>query len=533
MTTNQLVFLTTCYVVLVLNLPFIIKTGQDIIELENYNMFFLISIPLFLLSLSLILQSLLCFGRATKAVLIFTVLISSLIFYSTNTYGVVLDYGMVQNTLETDKAELYSYINVYAVLFFIIFGGIPSVIIYLLPVNYKSLTGELLSRFKLIIFSFLALISILMVFYSNYASIGRNNRHLVNYITPYKLFEASYKFMRNNYFYSPLDFEVLDNSPSIINNGKKKHVMVLVLGETARSKNFSLNGYEKPTNQYTQKLGVISFSNMSSCGTATAVSVPCMFSRFNKNNYEKRHAKAQQNVVDIINLAGSDVLWISNNNGSCKDVCTRVKYIKISTDRSNPFCDGEYCYDEALLNPLREKLNNLTGNNTLIVLHMIGSHGPTYFKRYPSDKRIFTPDCKRSDIQNCTNKELVNTYDNTIVYTDYVLSQVILELNNLAVKDDFKTSMLYVSDHGESLGENGVYLHGIPYAFAPVEQTNIPMIFWTDTMQSDLNLDCLKSIANKALTHDNLFDILLGLMSVRSTAYNPENDVFTPCELES
>jgi len=530
LTTNQLLFFTCCYIALILNLPFLVKTAGVITALDNYNLLFLMSLPIFLLSLSIIIQGIFSFRWLTKPLLITTVMISSLIFYGTITYGIVFDYGMVQNTVETDSAEALSYVNLYAILFFLIFGVIPSLIIYTIKLTYKPFFTELLSRVKMITLSFGAAFLIASVFYSNYASVGRNNKELLGYVTPYKLLDASYKFVRNQYFYPPLQFKVLDTAPRIVRDNNRRHVTVMVLGETARAQSFSLNGYVKPTNQYTEKQGVISFSQMSSCGTATAVSVPCMFSRLNKNNYDKRIATAQQNAIDLIHLAGADVLWISNNNGSCKGVCTRVKTEQIEPDKSNPLCDGEYCYDEALLAPLKNKLKTLSHDNTLIVLHMIGSHGPTYFKRYPKEKSVFTPDCQRSDIQNCSHEQLINTYDNTIAYTDLVLSKIINELSGLDKKDDIETSLLYISDHGESLGENGVYLHGLPYAFAPEEQTHVPMIYWSDKIQADFNSQCLNALAKSPISHDNVFDTLLSIMSVKTSAYRIESDPLIDCK---
>ena len=531
-TTNQLLFFTCCYIALILNLPFLIKATKVITTLDNYDSLFLMSLPVFLLSLTMIIQGLFAFRWLTKPLLIITVVISSLIFYGTITYGIVFDYGMVQNTIETDSAEALSYINLPGTLFFLFFGLLPSFIIYKVKLTYKPFFKELLSRLKIITYSFSVVLLIASLFYSNYASVGRNNRDLLGYITPYKMTVASYKFVRNHYFYPPLKFKVLDTAPSIVRDNSRKHVTVMVLGETARAQSFSLNGYTKPTNQYTEQQGVISFSNMSSCGTATAVSVPCMFSRLDKSNYSKRTATAQQNAVDLINLAGADVLWISNNNGSCKGVCTRVKTIQVDTDKSNPLCDGEYCFDEALLAPLKNKLNNLSHENTLIVLHMIGSHGPTYFKRYPKEKSVFTPDCQRSDIQNCSQEQLINTYDNTIAYTDLVLSKVINALSTLDKKDNIESSLLYISDHGESLGESGVYLHGLPYAFAPEEQTHVPMIYWTDPMQTDFNTQCLSALSKAPISHDNIFDTLLSIMSVKSVAYHIDNDPFIDCKSE-
>ena len=532
LTTNQLLFFTCCYIALILNLPFLTKATNAITALDHYNILFLISLPIFLLSLTVLVQGLFAFRWLTKPLLITTVIISSLIFYGTITYGIVFDYTMVQNTVETDSAEALSYLNVYASLFFLLFGVLPAFLIYKVKLTYKPFIRELLSRLKAISLSFGVVLLIASVFYSNYASVGRNNRDLLGYVTPYKMIDASYKFVRNHYFYPPLKFKVLDTLPTIVRDNSRKHVTVMVLGETARAQSFSLNGYAKPTNINTEKQGVISFTDVSSCGTATAVSVPCMFSRLNKKNYNKRNATAQQNAIDLINLAGADVLWISNNNGSCKGVCTRVKTIQVDTDKSNPLCDGEYCFDEALLAPLKQKLNSLTHENTLIVLHMIGSHGPTYFKRYPSDKNVFTPDCQRSDIQNCSPEQLLNSYDNTIAYTDFVLSKVINELSILDNKDNIESSMLYISDHGESLGESGVYLHGLPYAFAPEQQTHVPMIFWTDNAQADFDTACLRDLSKSSISHDNIFDTLLSIMSVKSKAYHIENDPFIDCKSE-
>lgn len=531
--TNQLLFIISCYIALILNIPFLSKAASAITTLDNYSVLFLLSLPAFLLCLTIILQSLLSFRGVTKPVLIFTVVCSVFIFYGTVNYGIVFDYGMVQNTIETDTAEALSYVNIYAVGFIITFALVPAWFIYAVQLTYQPFIKELSSRLKLVALCVVIVGIIASTFYSNYASVGRNNKELISYITPYKMLDSSYKFVRNYYFYPPLKFKMLDTNPTIIREDNKKHVTVLVLGETARAQSFSLNGYQKPTNKYTEKQGVLFFSQVTSCGTATAVSVPCMFSRLNRQNYNKRIATAQQNVIDIIHLAGADVLWISNNNGSCKGVCTRVDTQQISTDKVNPLCDGEYCYDEALLNHLHAKLQNITHDNTLIVLHMIGSHGPTYFKRYPKNKRTFMPDCQRSDIQNCTQEQLLNSYDNTIAYTDYVLSQIITEIDNLAQQKNIETSMLYISDHGESLGEKGVYLHGLPYAFATEEQTHIPMIYWLSKQQSDFNLSCLNNMSSTPITHDNIFDTILSIMSVRTKAYDSRNDPLLQCKSQS
>jgi lipid A ethanolaminephosphotransferase len=528
--TNKLVLFTCSYVIFLLNIPFFIKTTTAITKLDEFNLFFLISIPFLLLFLSVFLQCFFAFRWITKPLLILLVMVSSVVFYSSITYGIVFDYGMIQNTVETDTAEALSYVNFSAFIFLFTFGILPSILIAKIRLTYKSFLGELFDRTKLMGVSFGTVVLIVLVFYSSYASIGRNNRDLVGYLTPYALIDSTVKYLQRNYLYPPLKFTLLDTNPVIVNEKHTKHVTVLVLGETARAQSFSLNGYHKPTNQFTENLGVVSFKNVSSCGTATAVSVPCMFSRLDKENYDKRLAIAQQNVVDIIHLAGADVLWVSNNSGSCKGVCNRVKTLQIDTTNTDPLCDGEYCFDEVLLRPLKQKLASLTHEETLIVLHMIGSHGPTYYKRYPDKNRIFIPDCQRSDIQNCSAEELANTYDNTIAYTDYVLSKVISQLNMLSQSQDIETSMIYISDHGESLGESGVFLHGLPYAFAPKEQTHVPLLYWADPLHQSERNSCASKMTNKNISHDNVFDILLSEMSVDSKTFNTQNNPLNQCK---
>lgn len=528
-TTNQLLLFVGIYIVAIFNFSFLNKTFEAIVVQEVYSTPFLITVPVFLLCLTIIILGLFSQRILIKPFLITLIIISSTISYATISYGTVFDYGMVQNMFETYSAEALSYINLYSMGYFLLFGIIPSTIILLVNVTYKSTAKEILERGKLLTICCLLATLIGSAFYSNYASVGRNNRELIGYIVPFKFIDATYKYFKRNYFRPPLEFKLLDTNPFIQKVNNRKNVTVLVVGETARSQNFSLNGYIKNTNKFTDKFNVVSFSNMYSCGTATAVSVPCMFSKLEHKNYDKRVAVSQQNVLDLIHLAGVDVLWVDNNS-SCKGVCARIKTIYLDTNKNNPNCDGEYCFDEVLIEALDKKLAAITHESTLIVLHMIGSHGPTYFRRYPVHHKIFKPDCQRSDIQNCSSEELVNTYDNTIAYTDFVLSKIIEKLVNKSQNENIETSLLYVSDHGESLGEKGVYLHGLPYAFAPQEQTHIPMLFWKSKNQESINLPCLDNISNQPYSHDNLFDSVLSLMSINSKAYNKKRDFFYPCK---
>ena len=538
---NQLLIITASYFTLVLNYPFLSGFIEAILALEEFSLFFMLSVPILLCSLLVILLSIFSLKYLVKPLLIMLTLVSSLVFYGSVQYGIVVDYGMIENAVESNKAEVFSYLNVEFIVYLVIFGFTPSWFIYQAQINEQCFLSELIARIKLLALALLTILLIAFLYYQDYASVGRNNSYLKKLIVPSQFLSSGFKYLKRNYFEEKLIFVTLDKTP-VDNRPNEQEVIVLVVGETARAKNFSANGYEQPTNSHSQKYQPVSFKNMYSCGTATAVSVPCMFSSFTRENFDRRKADHQQNLLDVISLAGVDVLWIDNNG--CKNVCDRVPTIKLDVNQNNSLCDGEYCQDEALLAPLKEKLAHLSKNKTVIVLHMMGSHGPTYFKRYPDEHKKFMPDCSRSDIQNCSRDELTNSYDNTIAYTDFVLSQVIAQLQNLP--SHIKKSMIYISDHGESLGESGVYLHGFPYAFSPKEQRHIPMLVWMSSQHPSNKQKiqqgfqqkgpknsakaCLKRLAdNKSYSHDNLYHSMLGLLAINSSTYQKDLDIFSKC----
>lgn len=254
----------------------------------------------------------------------------------------------------------------------------------------------------------------------------------------------------------------------------------------------------------------------------TAVSLPCMFSVYNRKGFNVDDAAYTQNLLDIMQTAGYNIEWIDNDNG-CKGVCNRVP-----TENVFSKCEGGICYDDILLKKLAQKVKNIK-HNTVLVLHMIGSHGPAYYERYPEKFARFQPDCRTSDIQSCSKEEIVNTYNNTIVYSDYILASAIeiLKKNPSQKRDD---SLIYISDHGESLGENNTYLHGLPYAFAPETQTQVPMLFWlSKNMKKEINSQCLQEKALVQHSQDNFFHTVLGMADVQSSLYRQDMDITAGC----
>ena len=301
-----------------------------------------------------------------------------------------------------------------------------------------------------------------------------------------------------------------------------RELVIMVVGETVRADHWSLNGYARETTPLLKREQVVNFPDFWSCDTSTATSVPCMFSRLGRAGFDVNRTKAEDNALDILQRAGVSVLW-RDNNSSSKGVADRVAYEDFKTREKNPVCDEVECRDEGMLHGLQEYVDAQTGD-VLIVLHQMGNHGPAYYKRYPKSFERFTPVCQTNDLGSCSAEEINNAYDNAVVYTDHVLSKVI----ELLKKNDsrFETAMLYVSDHGESLGEYGVYLHGMPYALAPEAQRHVPAIIWLgERIKHDIKIETVEERRKRRWSHDNIFATMLGLFEISSTEYDPQKDL--------
>jgi lipid A ethanolaminephosphotransferase len=330
------------------------------------------------------------------------------------------------------------------------------------------------------------------------------------------------KYVGTKFNTSTTPFSQIGLDAKINKKENKQRLLVLVLGETARVDRFSLNGYKRQTNPMLEKEEVVSFQNMTSCGTDTSLSVPCMFSSLDRSNYTHSKGKNMSNVLDIVNHAGVEVLWLDNNSDS-KGVADRIRFEDYRLAGVNPICDIE-CRDEGMLFGLQDFVDSNPEKDMLVVLHTMGSHGPAYYKRYPDSFEVFLPACQTNQLNECSDEEINNAYDNTIVYTDYVLSKLIAVLENNTKVDE--SVMFYVSDHGESLGENGLYLHGMPYLIAPDEQKRVAALMWfNEGFSRSLNIDLIKEKIEVSLSHDNLFHTLLGFMNIETEVYQQDMDI--------
>ncbi|MGJ7579407.1 phosphoethanolamine transferase [Variovorax sp. RHLX14] len=316
----------------------------------------------------------------------------------------------------------------------------------------------------------------------------------------------------------------------------KPPMFVVVVGETARADHFALNGYARDTTPQLAARQVLNWTNVRSCGTNTLASVPCMFSPLGKEGYEGRKDD-YENLLDVAKAAGLAVLWIENQAG-CKGVCDRVPNISADADLDAAtkarLCDGDECRDDVLLQNIDKRIAALPAERrargVLVVMHQMGSHGPAYYKRSSPSSKRFMPECVTNVLADCSHAELLNAYDNSIAYTDRFLGDTIDWLKTQSAS--FDTGLLYMSDHGESLGEYGLFLHGLPYNFAPEVQKHVPMIAWFDAGMAGrekLSMKCLRDDRDTALTHDNLYHTVLGVLDVKTPTYKPGLDAFKKC----
>jgi len=313
--------------------------------------------------------------------------------------------------------------------------------------------------------------------------------------------------------------------PLATSSSGQKTVVVLVIGESARAASFSLYGYKNTTNPEMALLDVQALPNVHACSTYTTASLRCILSHTDSSS---EIATTYEPLPSYLHRHGVDVIWRTNNWGEPKvDV---DEYIKGDQLRQN--CEADSCnYDEVLLTGLLERIKNSKKNKVFVILHQSGSHGPAYSTKYPPQFEKFTPVCRSVELHQCTQQELNNAYDNTIVYTDHFLAQVIQGLSSI---EDRASMLMYISDHGESLGEKGLYLHGTPVLIAPSEQTKVPFIFWASTLfKNKFNLKDRPLQKASGYSQHNIFHTVMGAFDMTSTIYDESLNILQPSNTAS
>lgn len=533
-------FLLALWIGLFLNLGFL-KRIQELTPYSGFKAYaFLAATVCVLIALYNLILQLLNWKWTLKLFSSLLLIIGGFSAYFVNSLGVLISADQIQNMMQTDVSEVSDLLSLRFVLWAVLMVLLPILLLSWIKIKPQAGSKVLLNKLLSAGASVVVILSLLFVFYVDYAAIFREHRDIKGMISPQNAIASTY-----SYFHKKAPKKDLP----LIRYGEDAHrievtsaqqlpkLMLLVVGETARAESFSLNGYARNTNPaLSAQTDLINFDQVSSCGTATAVSLPCMFSGMPRQQYDEGLASHREGLLDLAQRAGYKVTWIDNNSG-CKGVCDRVENYVIPPAIKQKWCNGDgECLDGILVDSVQDYLAKIPANDLsprLIVLHQVGSHGPAYYKRAPKEFQPFQPSCDSNAIQGCSKQQLLNVYDNTIFYTDHVLNQLIEVLKK---QDHYRTGFWYLSDHGESTGERGMYLHGAPYAIAPSQQTHIPMMVWFSKpwQQSELSqVNCLAQQRSTKLSHDNLFPSLLSLLDVKSSVINENNDMLRLCATQS
>ncbi|WP_326533625.1 phosphoethanolamine transferase [Pseudorhodoferax sp.] len=479
--------------------------------------------------------------RATlKPVLVVLLFSTALARYFMDSYGVLIDPGMLVNALQTDWHEAGALFNWQLLAGVLVLAALPAWLVWRQPLAYGRLRRQLWRNpvFSLVALAVLA--ALVLAMFQPLASASRNHKDLRYLVNPVSSLVsvarlAARPFQREAGPLLPLgeDAQLALATPT---GTARPRLLLLVLGETARSDHFGLNGYGRPTTPALERENVLSFRNAWSCGTSTAESLPCMFSHLPREDYLRRSGD-YENLLDVLQRAGLAVLWLDNQSG-CKGVCERVPHAQTDPAASPALCRGGECLDGAMLEQLEARLATLDparrARGVVVVLHQMGSHGPAYAARSPAAAKRFLPECTSNALQDCDPQALRNAYDNSIAYTDQFLGDAIAWLRRNPTGTD--NALMYVSDHGESLGENNLYLHGMPYAIAPDVQKHVPWITWLSpafAQASALSDSCLRGRADEAVSHADYFHSVLGLMDVSTQAYRIAHDAYAPCRQDA
>jgi lipid A ethanolaminephosphotransferase len=469
---------------------------------------------------------------SARPVLALLVLATAAATYYMQRYGVYLDTSMLRNVLRTDVKEASELLSWGLALHLLLYAGLPLLLLWRVRLKPRPLWRGALAKLLWTGLALALAVGALLTVFQDFSSLMRNRKELRFLITPGNYLWGLGKVLVEDARGAaqprqPIGLDAA-RGPLGANSARKPVLLLLVVGETARAANWGLNGYARPTTPQLAALpDVISFTQASSCGTNTEVSLPCMFSPWGRRQYDEARIRGSQSLLHVLKHAGVDVLWRDNQSG-CKGVCEGLPAVTMAETRLPGLCDGERCLDEVLLHDFPGLLP--ARGDRVVVLHQLGNHGPAYFRRYPKEFERFTPACRTPELRQCSRQDIVNAYDNALLYTDHVLARAITLLRAAEASHD--TALLYLSDHGESLGEANLYLHGVPYAIAPKVQTEVPMLLWLSpgyAQRFRLDSGCLRQRAAQPVSHDHLFHTMLGLLDVNTSLREPTLDLAGGC----
>lgn len=464
----------------------------------------------------------------TKIVLPLLLLVTAAAMYYMGHYRVYLDPDMVRNVLVTDRKEASELITPGLLYGLLLYGVLPSLLVWRWQPLRRSVARGLLRHALGVLLALAVAAAAIALAYQPMAALMRNQTTIRHLITPGNWIVSLAKVLSDHGASDGPKAEIGGDASVQRPANARPRLLVLVVGETVRAHDWGMHDVGRQTTPKLALLDGTNYADVTACGTNTEVSLPCMFSAQGLRDYDRDAIRRSQSLLHLLDRVGIRTLWRDNQSG-CKGVCDGLPFQPMSQLTIPAYCSDGRCFDEVLLDGLKAKIEAMPGD-VVIVLHMLGNHGPAYYRRYPPAFRRFTPTCDSEQLASCSTESIVNSYDNAILYTDEVLAQAVGILEQESASRD--TALLYLSDHGESLGENGLYLHGLPRSIAPDTQLKVPMWLWLSPQlrQADgIDIACVNAGSRRPRTHDAMFSTVLGLMRVRSAVYAPEQDLLSGC----
>lgn len=486
------------YILLAFHYPFFSYITEN--AGEGFSGFWIpcsVAILMFALNYLVYYLLLYLFRVVGKYIIALTLVGNAVCLYFVNTYNVLIDRSMMGNVFNTQFSESTSFLSWTMLLYALLLGIVPSVLLIRKSINYGSFWRFLLNILAALVLS-LGMVG------SNYKNVFWIDRHasvMGSKIMPWSYIVNSIRHY--NHWKKSNQKETL--LPDVEEVSESKDICVLIIGESARSQNFSLYGYDRETNPLMTADGVTALKAKAS-HTNTIDAVKAIL------QHKPSGGELFEILPNYLSRNGVDVVWRRSNWGT-PPLHIENNYTKSDLKALYPEVDANY--DGILFHGLKEQILASDKDKIFIGIHTYTSHGPEYYKSTPEELKVFMPESRTVEMSNAKYEELINAYDNTIVYTDYLVHSLIETLKQFK---DRRACVIFISDHGESLGEGGLYMHGVPMSMAPAEQLDIPFIVWTS--------DNSKIKALDLAGHHNIYHSVLKFLGLKTAFYDESKSIF-------
>ena len=498
---------------LLYNIPFFNYVSQNTNESTGGIIFLQASLVIIMLALNFMLTylSMWLLRIVARILLAIFAIINATAVYFIITYSAIINATTIENVFNTRYSEASGFFSWSLWMFIAVFGVLPALYCLMQPVVIGKAK-------KLGIYCGSSLAIILLVASLNISQtlwISQHDTELGGLLQPWSYVVNTCRVISSYQDEQAEEIKLPDGTIA----DHEKAVVVLVIGESARKANFQLYGYQRDTNPLLSKQEGLKVYQATACATYTTAGTKAILE-------PKDSGDLYELLPNYAFRTGVDVSWRTSNWG---EPPIHIDEYLTDTDLSDLYQGKSNDYDDILYYGLRERIESSKKDKVLIILHTSTSHGPKYADKYPKQFEVYKPVAKNIEEGEKNIGMLINAYDNTIRYTDFLLNSLI---NTLREMKDWHSAMIFISDHGESLGENKMFMHGLPMKLAPKVQYEIPFLVWTSDgfrtyKQTSGSQDAPEGELPAVLEQHYVFHSVLNLLSIQSPAYNKDYDIFT------